>query len=213
MAIEAKRGCGYRKVGGLYMVGPTTGHDCCKLPVAVHVCPVCAQGIKQTRGWSWIDPRPWLAKACSYKSLLCPAAAPEQLGERVGLLWIGRQFYPTPASFLHEAKTLGISRRISAVPRGFKVGVHWVFLAHPDVPPFGGPAIFSIFRPTAFEKIVTETQAHDKEFMADLTKRGICAVVVPDDDKDHQGTVYDEADDPQLPLDNQQPAAEDHHAR
>ena len=142
------------------------------------------------------------------------------LGDRVGLLWIGRSFYPTPGAFMHEAAIHGVSRRITALPRGFKFG-HWVFLAHPEavwIEEHKGPGIFSIFQPTAFEMIVTQTQARDSEFMADLSKRHIDAVVVPDDDRDHQGTVYDEADDAELPLEGhlekatQPELAEDDHA-
>jgi hypothetical protein len=175
----------------------------------MHVCPTCGTGVKQTRGWTWIDPRPWLAGLCKASrgaALLCPASHPLNLGERVGLLWIGRQFYPTPGAFMHEAALQGVSRRITAIPRGFKIGEHWVFLAHPEAATVNGgegrkvPGIFSIFKPTAFEKLITETQARDRALMDDLTERGIHAVVVPDDDRDHQGTVYDEADDEELPL-------------
>ena len=229
MAVEPRRGCGFRKVGGLYIVGGKLQDDCCKLPIPLHVCPTCAQGVKQTRGWTWIDPRPWLTERCSLRKPLCPASTPELLGERVGLLWIGRAFYPTPGAFQHEAAIYGVSRRIAALPRGFKLGEHGVFLAHPEAVwiddqetrPHGwprAPGIFSIFKPTAFEKIVTETQAADHDLMDDLLKRGITPVIVPDDDPDHQGTVYDEADDPELPLESQSaqatPAhiAEDDHA-
>ena len=52
MSVEARRGCGYRKVGGLYLVGPKLEAGCGRLPL-VHVCPVCQSGIKQTRGWVW----------------------------------------------------------------------------------------------------------------------------------------------------------------
>ena len=221
MAVEAKRGCGYRKVGGLYVVGPSSGTSCCKLPIPLHICPTCSQGVKQTRGWTWIDPRPWLAGPCSVDRAICPAAAPARLGERVGLLWIGRSFYPTTGAFAHEAAIHGVSRRISAMPRGFKLGEHWVFLAHPEavwVEEAPGPGIFSIFKPTAFEKIITASQSFDADFMADLAKRGITAVAVPDNDKDHQGTVYDEAEDPELPFEGQaalatpKDQAEDDHA-
>ncbi len=209
MAVEPRRGCGYRKAGGLYIVGGGMGADCCKLPLALTVCPTCAQGVKQTRGWTWIDPRPWLEGECRQSGYFaCPAAFPARLGERVGLLWIGRQFYPTPGTFLHEAKNHGVSRRIAAVPRGFKLGEHWVFLAHPEamVTDDGRmPGIFSIFKPTAFEKIITETQAKAADLIADLNKRQITPVIVPDDDPDHQGTVYDEAEDPQLPLEPTHP--------
>jgi len=221
MAVEPKRGCGFRKVGGLYIVGGRLQGDCCKLPIPLHVCPVCAQGIKQTRGWSWIDPRPWLGEHCSLDQFACPAADPGGMGERVGLLWIGRAFYPTPGTFMHEAAIHGVSRRIAALPRGFELGEHWVFLAHPEavwIEEHRGPGIFAIFKPTAFEKIVTQTQANDAELMYGLAARGITPVVVPDDDKDHQGSVYDEADDPELALDSQNlqanpnRPAEDNHA-
>ena len=55
MAIEQKRGCGYRKVGGLYMVGGGIGVPCDRLPYELTVCPCCSQGVKQSRGWTWID--------------------------------------------------------------------------------------------------------------------------------------------------------------
>jgi len=205
MAIEPRRGCGYRKVGGLYIVSGGLGDPCCKLPILLKVCPTCGGGVKQTRGWTWIDPRPWLKGPCSREAFInCPAASAEAMGDRVGLLWIGEKFYPTPAFFVEEANRLGISRRITAIPRGFKVGEHWVFLAHPKVklvlPLDAGPTdkadwvagIFRIFKPDRIEKIVTETMAKDEAEMAKLAEHNITPVIVPDDDKDHQGTVYDE---------------------
>src|SRR3974390_353810 len=160
MAVEPRRGCGYRKVNGLYIVGEGEGVPCCKMPILLRVCPCCGAGIKQSRGWSWIDPQPFLKGECLAGSAFqgnCPAASPAGLGERVGLLWLGAEFYPTPASFAKEAHELGISRRIAAVPRGFKVGEHWVFLAHPKMQLETDPetneqkwvgGIFRIFKPT-----------------------------------------------------------------
>lgn len=219
MAVEARRGCGYRKVGGLYLVSGGQGIACCKLPIPLHVCPTCNGGIKQTRGWQWIDPRPWLKAECTAETTIgafCPGRFPEELGEKVGLIWIGSGFYETAADFAKESAELGISRRIQKVPRGFKVGEHWVFLAHPktifkgwvqdpDKPddPMAKiaqwePAIFHVFKPTRIEIIVTTSQSQDAEFMADLEKRGLTPVIVPDDDKDHQGTAYDK--EPELEL-------------
>jgi hypothetical protein len=127
----------------------------------------------------------------------CPAADEAALGERVGLLWIGEKFYPTVEAFQTEAAWLGISRRITAIPRGFEVGKHWVFFAHPKAAfaPIAddlmarGAGIFRIFLPSSIEKIVTESQAKDAEAMAALRERGITPVVVPDNDRDHQGSV------------------------
>lgn len=208
MAVEPRRGCGYRKVGGLYLVGGKgPGIECCRMPIVLHICPTCSQGIKQTRGWSWIDPRPWLKGPCEKglgHTMICPAAS-DSMGNRVGLIWIGTQFYPTPNTFLHEADTQGISRRISALPKGFELGRDWVFLAHPKAvasidaegKPVMLPAVFRIFKPTAIEKIVTDQTPFDE--LEALRKKGITPVVVPHDDKDHQGSVYD-ADTEELPL-------------
>ena len=216
MAREARRACGYRKVGGLYLVSDGQGAPCCKLPIILGICPTCGAGIKQTRGWTWIDPQPWLKGPCTEGGAMgdplriyCPAANPQKLGERVGLLWIGAQFYPTPQHFQAEAQAMGVSRRITAVPRNFKVGEHWVFFAHPKVKlvfdPTNGsegkwlPGIFRMFMPSRIEKIITQTMSEDAELMADLAQRNITPVIVPDDDKDHQGSVYD-GDASDLPL-------------
>ena len=105
----------------------------------------------------------------------------------VGLIWVGEKFYPTPRAFLAEAKRMGISRRISAVPKGFMVGETWVLFAHRKVE-FDGelaPGIFYLARPERIEKIVTETQARDPEEMGKLRARGIVPVIVPDNDPDH----------------------------
>lgn len=196
MAQEARRGCGFRKVGGLYLCGDNVGVPCCKLPIELHVCPTCNAGVKQTRAtYQWIDPKPWLTGECTHPERICPASNPEVLGKRVGLLWIGAQFYPRPEDFLAEAAAMGISRRINTVPRGFKLGETWVFLAHPRVKQTATgewiAGIFRIFRPTRIEKIVTESQAADAEEMEKLHKTNITPVAVPDGDSDHRGTVYD----------------------
>ena len=204
MAVEAKRGCGYRKVGGLYLVGEGSGMACCKMPIVLHVCPTCNQGIKQTRGWSWVDPRPWLQKPCTgtdNQRAICPIWDPNALGEKVGLIWVGEKFYPTPEDFAREANQLGISRRIKVIPRGFHVGEHWVFVAHPkavtSINAETGeeemlPAVFRIFQPSRIEKIITRTMSENADLMADLAERGITPVIVPDNDRDHQGSVYDD---------------------
>jgi hypothetical protein len=114
---------------------------------------------------------------------------------KVGLLWIGEQFYPTPADFSDEAARLGISRRISSIPKDFEVGKTWVALAHrkaiqrvcecggkEDCADCGGdgvqsiPAIFRMFRPEAIEYVVKGTES-DGELEA-MEKRGITPVRV-----------------------------------
>jgi hypothetical protein len=239
MAVEAKRGCGYRKVGGLYLVGGGIGVPCDRLPIPLTVCPCCGQGIKQSRGWTWVDVnklvegphqinksdfqliggsevRGCWSEPCleMEKCILC--GHPETLG-KAGLLWIGAQFYKTPEEFIVEGRALGFSRRIRTVPRGFKSGETWVLLAHPNAietwetdtdadveqnfPLTGAPqkqvfkpGIFYLWRPERLEKIVSESERGSEEIQ-DLEKRGITPVFVPDDDADHQGSVFDKQEE------------------
>lgn len=246
MATEARRRCGYRKVGGLYLMGSTEGaQPCDRLPLAVSVCPYCNQGIKQARGWTWLD----LGKYFDAKAhenccdiFACPLCD-GRIG-KAGLLWIGEQFYPTPADFIAEGVELGISRRITAVPRGFVAGETWVLLAHPkaatcavcagsgskpadfeatepaeNLKPIDceackgsgkAPGIFYVFKPSRIEKIITQTQSQDPDFMADLAKKGLTPVIVPGNDPDHQGTVYDKEEEPEAaaPAEEAKPADE-----
>lgn len=210
MACESKRGCGYRKVGGLYFVGSASGVPCDRLPIALEICPCCGQGIKQTRGFTWVD-IPNLVGGNHYIDsgefiCKCPAYCPlchnvKEMG-RGGLLWIGTQFYPTIEAFEAEAQAQGISRRITTIPRGFEIGKTWLLFAHSRgiIKPQGDlsmkyiPAIFRVWKPERIERIYTESQRGSEAVQAD-EKRGITPVFVPDNDKDHQGSVYDKDED------------------
>lgn len=216
MAVEEKRGCGYRKVGGTYLMGGKVSQPCGKLPFPLEVCPACGGGIKQTRGWTWFEPaklfdgvRCHLATASWPESKDCEDC---KLNDRriktigrAGLLWIGKGFYKTTYDFVRESHSLGVCRRITAIPRGFVLGETWVFVAHPaailrpgkkpdlvgDVEEVAG--IFSMFQPTAIEKIVTRSELNSMsdEDLEKYAKKDIDLIQVPDDDPDHRGTVYD----------------------
>lgn len=191
MAIEAKRGCGFRKVGGLYLIAPEPGRVCGRLPMPLVVCPACGAGIKPSRGWTWIDPAQLFAGAGCYfgpSCHSCPAGLLADDPGPAGLLWVGEQYYPTPAHFQAEAAAQGISRRIAAVPRGFEVGKTRVYLAHRIGMPLNGeivPAVFMVIRPLRVELVVTDQEAEDLEAMHRLQARGITPFVVPHDDPDH----------------------------
>jgi hypothetical protein len=141
MATEAKRGCGYRKVGGLYLVAKGLGTPCDRLPLPLHVCPTCGNGIKQIRGFQWIEAALLSAqpKVCKGRSdgscLTCPVCSPNETltapAGKAGLLWIGEAHYATPTDWEQEANRLGVSRRISALPDGLVFGQTWVMVAHP----------------------------------------------------------------------------------
>lgn len=110
-----------------------------------------------------------------------------------GLIWVGEQFYKTQEDFLREARSMGISRRVSVVPKGFKLGT-WVLLAHrrgvphqEDIPDglFAEfevkqtrwiPAIFSVFKPFALEYVVKGGETEEE--LERLVRRGLTPVKV-----------------------------------
>lgn len=193
--FESERGCGYRKQGGKYLMGGSIGNPCGRLPIPLTVCPCCNQGIKQTRGFSWL-PGGLIKKSmellcgmdvdCS----LCEPFSGISRGtiEKIGLMWVGKKFYPSHMDFIKEANTMGISKRISAIPKGLEIGKTWVALAHPEaVPGTAGtdakpsPGIFRMFVPTHMEYVVRERNGKvidGKKRLADLQKRGFTLVRV-----------------------------------
>ena len=241
MAAEKKRGCGYRKIGGIYLCADGPGEPCHRLPIPLDVCPTCHHGVKQTRGWTWVDFRELAGGNCSDVGPRtgdvfpnsafhrghcqnCIACTPDLVGlatdkngntapgiyNKAGLIWIGEKFYKTPAEFTRESVDMGVSRRITAVPKGFKVGEHFVLVAHPKAVLLKsvqredelagvthddtfGPGIFHVFRPSRIEKILADTSSPEER--QEWTDRGFTVVLLPANDKDHQGTVYDKDDE------------------
>jgi hypothetical protein len=135
---EGKRGCGYRKEGGTYLITDATElQDCGKLPLPLDVCPCCGQGIKAARAWTWVNAQKLFGgvecRLATFPSgrCFCPLSD-ESLKDnsRMGLLWIGEKFYKTPAEFLAEGRKQGFSRRLPMVPKDFELGKTWVLFAH-----------------------------------------------------------------------------------
>jgi len=207
MAVESIRGCGYRKVGGLYLCGAGATMACDRLPYELKVCPTCGGGVKFTRGFSWLD---WYKYAGDHSVLnegckcgfQCPACHPQAGSQPYGLLWIGDQFY-TPEEFTQEALTQGVSRRIAAIPRKLKLGETWILFAHikacgtrlEDQPDntrkrVGVPGVFYAHRPQTVELLIWESEATEEK-LAELEKKHITPIIIPDGDVDH---------DPKTPL-------------
>lgn len=133
---DEERGCGFRKSGGIYLVSDGISMPCGKLPIKLDVCPTCRCGIKPARGWTWIDGDQFLKdKNCKQDVSLCQLCPLSKSVGRVGLLWIGGAYYERPEDWMAEAQRLGVSRRISKVPKDFKVGETLVFVAHRKVFP------------------------------------------------------------------------------
>lgn len=194
MAIEAKRGCGYRQIGGIYLVAdPGDFASCCLLPQPLDVCLACGHGIKPTRGFQWVTPELVGAISIPAGCLSCGFAVVMRHASRFGLLWVGTSFYSTPWAFLHEAVNLGVSRRVTSIPKDFTVGEDHIALAHREVYGPQGPGLFMMFRPTRAEIIVRESDFDDPDKQASWAARGLTPIPVPDADRDHRGKVDDAA--------------------
>lgn len=193
---DQRRGCGWRKPGGLYLVAPKLSAPCCKLPFPLSVCPCCGEGIRPSRGFTWISlnglmkQQDCVANEFDRFPRNCPLEhvgdlqqAPEEFN-KVGLIWVGEQFYPELKDFTEEAARQGISRRISGVPRGFELGKTWIALAHrkaykdahAQTDEKWVSAIFMVFQPTAIEYVTTGEEPD--EVIRDLVNRGITPVKI-----------------------------------
>lgn len=197
-SIESERGCGYRKKGGIYLMGGRFSHACGKLPIPLTVCPCCNQGIKQTRGFSWISYALIKDAPCSQDNegvcLGCDPFNASYENEKIGLIWVGEKFYGMPGDFSREANKQGISRRLSQVPKDLVIGETWVLLAHrkacshQEYTEEGGepvtiytPGIFAAFKPDRIEYVVKGTETPEE--IERLEKRGFILVnVIPDKD-------------------------------
>lgn len=225
MAIEAKRGCGYRKINGLYLCGGVLSVGCDRLPYELHNCPVCGSGIKFTRGFTWIEAHKMFGihKGCLDPHKPCWMCQPKE-GEMFGLLWVGESFY-TPKHFLKEAREMGISKRIPFIPKELVLGKTVILLAHKkastrlptpeemdaqkyEVPnatngrlfkvavvPKECSGIFCAFIPKAVEMPIWESELTDEK-KEELLKRGIAPIPIPDGDVDHSDEKATTAYDP-----------------
>jgi len=214
MAIEEIRGCGFRKVGGLYLCGEYISVPCDRLPMPLTVCPVCGQGIKVGRGFTQINPyRLWeVHRDCEDRFRPCHLCDPKD--EPAYIMLVGAGNYKTPEDFLDEACRVGISKRIPFIPKGLNLGETVVYLAHPKacevkVEPALQQAmaiveesqskqprlmeterkekklgIFCAFTPKRVEKLIWESELTEEK-REQLEKRGITPVPIPDGDKDH----------------------------
>jgi hypothetical protein len=197
VVVEEQRGCGYRKPAkdgvGVYLVGPELSAPCGRLPFDLVACPVCGGGVHASRGWTWIEPRKLFRlpqQSCDTHPVTDSGLTGAAMGMRCaycamglgmpegrhGLIWIGEKFYPTPADYLAEARKMGLSRKIKAVPKGFKLGETVVYLAHRFAalkekldehgnsvldkhgePLLNGvPGVFATFRPTGIDLVVAD---------------------------------------------------------
>ena len=130
MAVETKRGCGYRKVGGLYLeADPGIWVGCDRLPFKLKSCPVCGAGIHFTRSMTEIIPGKFFGQHDNCKDAIQPCHMCQPNKRRAYIMMVGERYY-TPASFIVEGKKHGVSKRIPFIPKGIKLGETIVYLAH-----------------------------------------------------------------------------------
>lgn len=153
--IEGIRGCGFRKVGGIYLIGEGIAVPCDMLPIELLPCPTCGFTIPFTRGIMGLHVGWMVHKAeehhaspqtipVSLGSCICPSTCPicnpELMGKKIFLMWVGQSYY-TPESLIKEAHSLdpktgeprGVSKRIAAIPKDLTRS-SWILLAHKKVP-------------------------------------------------------------------------------
>lgn len=184
--VEQKRGCGYRKPGGLYVMGGKLAKACGVLPIELSVCPCCSGGIKQTRSMSFISSQLIESKQCD--KLGCgKTCEPFASQKEFGLMWVGTAHYPNASDFRQEAARIGVSKRIPFIPKKLIVGVTWILLAHPKAISHFDPkdekepikfkkGVFSAFLPDRIEYVVKGTET-EKE-LNNMESRGITLVKV-----------------------------------
>lgn len=227
VSFEEARGCGFRKDGGIYLVGAAGADGCGKLPVMIpHICPTCGEGIRPSRAPRLLaDPASlWNRKKCPHggnvsaavsdlgnpayefhasKCDSCPLGQ-ATIGQAL-IVWVGERFYPTPSSYVEEARRMGISRRIASIPRGFKVGEDYVLLAHRKcfrvnpVDEAGNvivdevawiPGIIGVFKPERIEIVVTAQTSQEE--LQRYAAQGLTPVIV---NRVGDGKTEEEGDD------------------
>ena len=187
MPIEPERVCGYRQVGGLYMVCPGKTYYCDRLPLRIPECPYCGEHPRFTRGiakiypkglWGWHsgdDPR-----GCTDKKT-CNVCYP---GNKAYLMWMGKDY--TLDALYNEAKKLGISKRIPRVPHDFEMGDEvWLakkgYITDPNDKRVKYDAVVMTFVPTAIEYLAESKKKYTKKEetkMQELADQGVHIVYV-----------------------------------
>lgn len=230
---ESERGCGWRKIGGVYLVCEGSAWACDGLPVELKPCDCCDFTVHQARSMQPIHAG-YLASlmkghACKDEFPSCPIcfygtdyhtiktalADPEIMklkeSERVErglvlpktfyLMFVSKEFY-TPESFMAEAATQGISKRVApnSLPKGFRVGTDWVFLGHQNVrfypkdedgnilkaEPTTATGIFYAFKPQRLELVLWK--GTDSQLIADYEEAGYTVVLIertPENEERH----------------------------
>lgn len=210
MSVEARRGCGFREVHKLYLVGGFVSVPCDRLPLPVQACPYCGAGIHFTRSMTKINPLIIFGLHADCKDEHRPCFVCDPTSKPAYVMIVGENSYPTPRDFMVEAEAQGVSKKIPFIPKDMKLGETVLYLAHnkacevPDEPNVIREAeailgqarmvdtpkvkkalgIFTAFIPQRVEMLFYESEITEK-LKAKMEKRGITIISVPNNDPDH----------------------------
>lgn len=195
MSVEPRRVCGFRQIGGIYLVGEGPAAPCGWLPHPLNGCALCDyspafnRGVQRVKPAYLFTPKPESGRYHSAKCdpaicQGCPIPTLATLNPPlpyVPLVWVGRQY--TPATFTREAVELGVSRRIADPPSWLELG-SWIFCAHLDGAGEDQPAVFYVFKLTRIERIRGDKSTTPDQLEEDRL-RGWTTVLLPEADPDH----------------------------
>jgi hypothetical protein len=163
--VETKRGCGYRKAGGIYLVCDAPSQPCYK-EIPLKPCPTCKNEIRFSQNYQWIHYDQLLINDKFCRNPECRGCVPfDGTVDRMLLMWVGEMYYSMPHDFRKEAFSRGISKRIPLPPKDIEVGKTWVVLVHKNTIPRKGhyvPGIFMAFVPTRIEYVVKGNESDEQ---------------------------------------------------
>lgn len=203
---ESVRGCGYRKIGALYLVcDPGLTLECDGLPMPLEPCECCGFAPPFSRNLQKlnvdyvhmieeklhrVDPENDQEHRCRCPPS-CPICYTPPYGN-FGLMFVGKSFY-TPREFIQEALNMGVSKRIPQIPKWLILGKTWILLAHNEVPkvtleqlktnemhmkePEKFRAVFYAFKPQRIELPVWKDEISSEEILL-LEKKGITPILL-----------------------------------
>ena len=185
---KRERGCGFRSPGGNYIMGGAWPTPCDRLPMPIPVCATCGTTIEFFRGAKKINPRdlfkvhPEVRDQINFCSCTpaCPVCYPPIKG---WVMWVGEQFY-TIESFMSEARSQGLSKRIAQFPKEMAPG-DYLYLAYKKGYQERGtedwkPVIFTASIISRFEHVLTDKQKENPEYIANLESKGVVPVIEVD---------------------------------
>jgi hypothetical protein len=141
MAQEGKRGCGFRTVGSMYLVGGFYAVPCDRLPYPLDVCPTCGGGIKVSRAFTRITPLTLFGNHEGCMDQHHPCRICDPTSDLAFIMRVGEKYYPTPGHFMSEGMDMGISKKIPWIPKELELGKTHIFLAHPKACEVKVPAV------------------------------------------------------------------------